>query len=86
MTKKPKKRRRIDPESARLKVEELIRNFKSELLTEELRPKVLALIPIFHGKMTRSLTPPPSTPTAPWTMRRIKIMPQPVQLSTSADG
>lgn len=36
-------------EAARRRVEELIRNFETELQTDELRPKVLALIPIFHG-------------------------------------
>jgi hypothetical protein len=38
-----------DPEAVRRKVEELIRNFEVELQTGELRPKVLALVPIFHG-------------------------------------
>ncbi|NWG14606.1 MAG: HNH endonuclease [Acidobacteria bacterium] len=39
----------IDPESVRRKVESLIKNFEAELRSGELRPKVLALIPIFHG-------------------------------------
>jgi len=38
-----------DPEVLRSKVEELIRNFRTELQSGELRAKVLALIPIFHG-------------------------------------
>jgi len=38
-----------DPEAVRSKIEELIRDFKAELRTGELRPKVLALIPVFHG-------------------------------------
>ena len=38
-----------DPESVRRKVESLIKNFEAELRSGELRPKVLALIPIFHG-------------------------------------
>ena len=48
------------PETHRRKVEELIGNFKSELQKEELRPKVLALVPIFHGlrKLGKSLLPP----------------------------
>ena len=48
MTNKSKERKQVDPEIVRRRVEELIRNFKSELQTEELRPKVLALVPIFH--------------------------------------
>ena len=36
-------------ESLRRKVEDLVRNFESELLGGDLRSKVLALIPIFHG-------------------------------------
>jgi len=38
-----------EPEAVRREVEKLIRNFETELRTGELRPKVLALIPIFHG-------------------------------------
>ncbi|MDL1977299.1 MAG: HNH endonuclease [Deltaproteobacteria bacterium] len=49
MTTERKGRKQIDPEIVRRRVEELIRNFESELQTEELRPKVLALVPIFHG-------------------------------------
>jgi hypothetical protein len=37
------------PEVVRQDLEELIRNFESHLRTGDLRPKVLALIPIFHG-------------------------------------
>jgi hypothetical protein len=44
-----KVRKQADAEVIRKNVEELIRNFQSELQTEELRPKVLALIPIFHS-------------------------------------
>lgn len=49
MTSKGKRQRQVDPEAIRRKVEELIRNFETELRTGELRPKVLALVPIFHG-------------------------------------
>jgi len=38
-----------DPETVRRRVEWLIRNFETELRSGELRPKVLALVPIFHG-------------------------------------
>lgn len=44
-----KERKQVDPEVVRRRVEELIRNFESELRTEDLRSKVLALVPIFHG-------------------------------------
>jgi len=43
------KRAQGEPEALRWKVEELIRNFETELRSDELRPKVLALIPIFRG-------------------------------------
>jgi hypothetical protein len=49
MTNKRNERRQVDPEVVRRRVEELIRNFESELQTEELRLKVLALVPIFHN-------------------------------------
>lgn len=54
-----KERRQVDPEIVRRKVEELIRNFESELQAEELRPKVLALIPIFQNlrKLGKALIP-----------------------------
>ena len=48
MTSKGKERRQVDPEIVRRRVEELIRNFESELQAAELRPKVLALVPIFQ--------------------------------------
>jgi len=38
-----------DPEAVRRKLEGLIRNFEAELQSGELRSKVLALVPIFHG-------------------------------------
>jgi len=38
-----------DPEAVRQKVVSLIENFEAELRSGELRPKVLALIPIFQG-------------------------------------
>lgn len=38
-----------DPEAVRQEVAKLIANFEIELQSGELRPKVLALIPIFHG-------------------------------------
>jgi hypothetical protein len=49
MTSERKKWKQADPEAVRRKVEELIRNFETELRAGELRPKVLALVPIFHG-------------------------------------
>lgn len=49
MTTERKERKQVDPEIFRRRVEELIRNFESELQTEELRTKVLALVPIFHS-------------------------------------
>jgi len=49
MTNENRHRKQVDPEIIRQKVEELIRNFETELQTGELRPKVLALIPIFHN-------------------------------------
>lgn len=49
MTIEGKKRKQVDPEAVRRKVEGLIRNFEAELQSGELRPKVLALVPIFHG-------------------------------------
>jgi hypothetical protein len=38
-----------DPEALRQKVASLIKNFEAELRSGTLRPKVLALVPIFHG-------------------------------------
>jgi len=38
-----------DPEAVRRRIEGLIKNFEAELRSGELRPKVLALIPIFQG-------------------------------------
>ena len=49
MTTERKERKQVDPEVFRRRVEELIRNFESELQTKDLRPKVLALVPIFHS-------------------------------------
>jgi hypothetical protein len=49
MTSERRKRTQPSPEVVRSKVEELIRNFEVELRSGQLRPKVLALIPIFHG-------------------------------------
>lgn len=49
MTTERKEPKQVDPEVFRRRVEELIRNFESELQTENLRPKVLALVPIFHS-------------------------------------
>lgn len=49
MTYERKKAKRSDPEAVRQKVAKLIDNFEAELRSGELRPKVLALIPIFHG-------------------------------------
>ncbi|MDP1989984.1 MAG: HNH endonuclease signature motif containing protein [Syntrophales bacterium] len=49
MTNEKKKRKQADPEAIRQRVEELIRNFETELRMGGLRPKVLALVPIFNG-------------------------------------
>jgi hypothetical protein len=49
MTNERKKAKTSDPEAIRKKVAKLIENFEDELRSGELRPKVLALIPIFHG-------------------------------------
>lgn len=43
------KKKQADPEAVRRKVERLIQNFQTELRTDELRSKVLALVPIFKG-------------------------------------
>lgn len=49
-----------DPEAIRRRIEKLIKNFKDELQHGELRPKVLAIIPIFRGlrELGKSLIPP----------------------------
>lgn len=49
MSKQTKTSRRVDPEALRCKVAELIENFEAELRSDELRTKVLALIPVFRG-------------------------------------
>lgn len=49
MTGQKEKRKPLDPEAVRGKVEILIRNFEVELRSDELRGKVLSLVPIFHG-------------------------------------
>jgi len=49
MTPEIKELKQVDPEVLRRRVEELILNFESELQKEDLRPKVLALVPIHHG-------------------------------------
>lgn len=49
MTNERKERDQVDPDIVRRRVEVLIRNFESELLKGDLRSKVLALVPIFHG-------------------------------------
>lgn len=50
----------------RRRVEELIRSFESDLRTEDLRPKVLALVPIFHGlrNLGKALVPSEYAPAA----------------------
>ena len=49
----------VDAEAVRRKIEGLIKNFETELRSGELRPKVLALIPIFQGlrDLGKSLIP-----------------------------
>lgn len=49
MRNKPSQEPNNTPEVCRRNLEELIRNFQAHLQAGELRPKVLALIPIFHG-------------------------------------
>ena len=49
MTSEGLKSKPTDPEALRQKVASLIKNFEAELRSGELRPKVLALVPIFHG-------------------------------------
>lgn len=49
MTSEKEELKQVDPEIVRMRVEELIRDFEYELQKEDLRPKVLALVPIFHG-------------------------------------
>lgn len=49
MTSKQKKAKKTDPETIRRKVAKFIENFEAELQTGELRRKVLALVPVFHG-------------------------------------
>ena len=49
MQNKPSHQSQTNPEVVRRDLEELIRNFESHLRTGDLRPKVLALIPIFHS-------------------------------------
>jgi hypothetical protein len=41
-------RKKTDPESIRKSIEQLIKNFESQLATHDLREKVLALIPLFY--------------------------------------
>lgn len=55
-----------DAESLRRSVENLIRNFDAELTSGELRPKVLALVPIFHGlrELGKALIPAEFTSAA----------------------
>lgn len=59
MTKQTKASRRADPERLRLKIAELIENYEAELRSDELRKKVLALIPVFRGlrKLGKMLIP-----------------------------
>ncbi len=59
MTSERKDTKQADPEAVRQKVVKLIKNFEAELRSGELRPKVLALVPIFHGlrDLGKSLIP-----------------------------
>lgn len=52
-------KKQSDSESIRRKVESLIRDFKKELKSPELRSKVLALVPVFHElrRLGKSLVP-----------------------------
>ena len=49
MVSEEKNLKQVDPEAVRRKIEGLIKNFEGELRSGELRPKVLALIPLFQG-------------------------------------
>lgn len=49
MKNRPNTTKQPNPESIRKKVEALIRHFEAELRSGELREKVLALVPVFHG-------------------------------------
>ena len=51
--------KQADPEVVRQKIAKLIKNFEAELRSGELRAKVLALVPIFHGlrDLGKSLIP-----------------------------
>ncbi len=49
MSSKSKEKKQPDPEVVRQEIAMLLRNFEAELRTGELRRKVLALVPIFHG-------------------------------------
>jgi hypothetical protein len=59
-------RAQVDVESLRAKVEDLICNFKSDLLTGDIRSKVLALIPVFKAlrNVGKALIPSKDTPAA----------------------
>jgi hypothetical protein len=59
MMSKTEDTKRADPEAVRQKVAKLIKNFEEELKSGELRPKVLALVPVFHGlrDLGKSLIP-----------------------------
>ncbi len=59
MTPKSKKPEKVDPERIRQKVEKLICNFEYELKRDKLRPKVLALVPVFQNlrNMGKALIP-----------------------------
>lgn len=60
MTSRKRTQGHPDPETVRSKVEALIRNFEQELKSGQLRQKVLALVPIFHGlrDLGKALIPP----------------------------
>lgn len=54
-----RKMKKTEPETLRRELARLIENFEAELRSGELRTKVLALIPIFHGlrKLGKALLP-----------------------------
>lgn len=49
MKSKVKKTKQADPEALRQTISGLIKNFETDLRSGDLRTKVLALVPIFHG-------------------------------------
>lgn len=62
----PRRSRQNDPEYLQQKLIELLTNFSEELKNEDLRPKVVALVPAFHTlrDLGSSLIPKEIAPSA----------------------